>query len=335
MTTRTTGYRPTTIANTTAKMKGTTGSLGAPTPIGKQNASIGSVSKQTEKGWEFKTNPNNAKRTDITRTTTNDKETVTTQSKAYTNKKGVTGPEQEMHKGSGTTKTQKPTISKDIRAMPLYEKEFGTKGADGKTRLMGAGDLSAPKETQLGYGVKAETYVNGPSFEMTGGMSARKNGWGLDVDVNLKVDANLLKAGASIEREFKVKVNGEEVAVKVKLGADAQVGINGEVKLRLHVGKDGVSLQAGAEGFAGARGSLSGSLDVSVNGKKVLGGELKLTAAAGAMAGAEFEAGNGKFKAKAYAAVGVGMGVELTGTYSGGQIAKAAGGLALPGTQGW
>lgn len=332
MTTRTTGYRPTstTLANTGSKFKAGTKPMGAATPIGKQNASVGSVSVQKEKGWEFKANKNNPNRTDITRTTVNDKETVTQKSKQYSK-----GKEQDLHQGSGTEKTEKPGMYKEMRAEPFYNKDFGTKGPDGKTRLYGAGDLTAPKEHDLGNGFKAETYVNGPSFEMTGGMSARKNGWGLDVDVNLKVDANLLKAGASIEREFKVKVNGEDVAVKVKLGADAQVGINGEVKLRLHVGKDGVSLQAGAEGFAGARGSLSGSLELKVNDKKVLGGELKLTAAAGAMAGAEFEAGHGTFKAKAYAAVGVGMGVELTGTYNGMQIAKAAGGLALPGSQGW
>lgn len=318
------------LANTGSRFNAGTKSMGAPTPIGKQNASVGSVSVQKEKGWEFSANKKNPKRTDITRTTTNDSETVTQKSKQYTK-----GKEQDLHQGSGTEKTQKPGMYKELRSEPIYNKEFGTVGADGKTRIAGAGDLSAPTKHDLGNGFSAETYANGPSFEMTGGMSARKNGWGMDVDVNLKVDANLLKAGASIEREFKVKVNGEDVSVKVKLGADAQVGINGELKLRLHVGKDGVSLQAGAEGFAGARGSLSGSLELKVNDKKVLGGELKLTAAAGAMAGAEFEAGHGKFKAKAYAAVGVGMGVELTGTYAGMQMAKAAGGLALPGHQGW
>ncbi len=326
MTTRASGYRPTTLANTASKFNAKTKSMGAATPIGKQNASIGSVSKQTEKSVEFSVNGKNNKRTDITRTSVNDKETSTLQSKASTNKKGETGKEQTLSSGSGTTKTEKPGMHKEIKPEAFYKKEVD---------FVKAGDLTAPTKKDRAYGLKTETFVNGPSFEMAGGMSARRSGMGLDVDVNLKVDANLLKAGASIEREFKVKVNGEDVAVKVKLGADAQVGINGELKLRLHVGKDGVSMQAGAEGFAGARGSLSGALEVKVNDKKVLGGELKLTAAAGAMAGAEFEMGHGKFKAKAYAAVGVGMGVELTGTYAGLQIAKAAGGLALPGHQGW
>jgi len=334
MTTRASGYRPTTLATTASKFNAKTKPMGAATPIGKQNSSLG-VSRQTEKSVEFGINAKNNKRTDITRTSVTDRETTTTQSKAYTNKKGQTGKEQTLNQGSGTTKTERPGMYKELRDEAFYTKEFGTKGADDKARIYRAGDLTAPTKTDLKYGVKAETYVNGPSFEMTGGMSARRKGMGLDVDVNLKVDANLLKAGASIEREFKVKVNGEDVSVKVKLGADAQVGINGEIKLRLHIGKDGISMQAGAEGFAGARGSLSGSLEVKVNDKKVLGGELKLTAAAGAMAGAEFEMGHGKFKAKAYAAVGVGMGVELTGTYAGLQIAKAAGGLTLPGHQGW
>jgi hypothetical protein len=153
------------LANAGSRFNAQTKAMGAPTPIGKQNASVGSVSKQVEQNWEFSKNKNNAKRTDITRTTVNDTETVTKKSKQY-----AKGKEQELHQGSGTEQTQKPGMYKELRSEPVYSKEFGTQGADGKTRLYGAGDLTTPTKHDLDNGVTAETYANGPSFEMTGGM---------------------------------------------------------------------------------------------------------------------------------------------------------------------
>jgi hypothetical protein len=205
----------------------------------------------------------------------------------------------------------------------------------GEKTFAQAGDHRAATTTDLGYGFTAQTALDGPSFEMAGGMSARRNGLGLDVDLGFQIDAHALEAGASIERDFNAVVNGENVRVKLTLGAEARVGINGAVMLRLHAGQDGVSIQAGGWGFAGANGTLSGSLELTVEGKHVIDGDLTLTASAGAMAGAEFQLTGSTFKASAYAAAGAGLGVSLVGTYSGVNIAQAAVGVSLPGQQVW
>jgi hypothetical protein len=86
-------------------------------------------------------------------------------------------------------------------------------------------------------------------------------------------------------------------------------------------------VSAGAEGFAGAKGTLTGEITTTINGNEVAKGSLGVTAAAGAMAGAEFEAGLTHFKAKAYAAVGVGMGIDISGEVNAGNLAKEVPGL--------
>ena len=207
--------------------------------------------------------------------------------------------------------------------------------AEGDKTLVERGAKERHAEGTLPGGVKTDAYFQGPSFKMEGSASAKQAGFGVDVDVSLKIDANLFKAGASAEKEFKFKVGGEDVTVKVKLGAEGQVGINGELKLKLHVGKDGISIQAGAEGFAGAKGSLSGSIEAKINGNEVGSGEIKLTAAAGVAGGAEFEAGLTHFRTKAYLAVGVGLGVEISGKVNAANLAKGGAAVALPFHQGW
>jgi len=263
-----------------------------------------------------------AKNRNVTKTTTkgNEKTATATTDRTHTSRKGndftKTKTKEEEVKNSGVSKEMKTTL------------------VEGKKTLAEAGDTEHHVGTEKG-GVKLDAYYQGPSFKMDGEASLTKKDFGVDIDVKLKVDANLIKGGASAEKEFKFKVNGEDVTVKVKLGADGQVGVNGELKLKFHVGKDGVSVSAGAEGFIGAKGSLAGSLSVDINGKEAASGEIKLTVAAGAMAGAEFEAGLTHFKAKAYAAVGVGVGIEISGNVNAGNIARSTPGLLLPGHQGW
>ncbi len=264
-----------------------------------------------------------AKKRNVTTVTTRgnqDNETTTT-STAHTSRKGnVTTKEKTK-----TEKAENPGVSKEMDVV-LAEKEKS---------LFEGGAKEKRVEGNLPGGVKGEAYFQGPSFKMEGSASAKQAGFGVDVDVSLKIDANLFKAGASAEKEFKFKVGGEDVSVKVNLGAEGQVGINGELKLKLHVGKDGISIQAGADGFAGAKGSLSGSIKASINGNEVGAGEIKLTAAAGVAAGAEFEAGLTHFRTKAYLAVGVGLGVEISGKVNAANLAKGGAAVALPFNQGW
>lgn len=170
----------------------------------------------------------------------------------------------------------------------------------------------AKKKTEVG-GVEIDSFANGPSFNIDGQASAKLGTGGLDIDLNLKIDANLIEAGASANKTIRFKFQGEEFAVNVKLDANGKVGANGELKIKLQVGPNGFQAKLDAEGFAGAKGSLSGSIDVSANGKELASGAASVTFAAGVMAGASLEAGLDHFHAKAYAAVGVGVGFDISG----------------------
>lgn len=293
-----------------------------PPPIGSSNSyrnwGAGSTTSKT-----VETQVKSPKRTDVTITREKNGTTTVQKDKQNTNKAGDTfykeGKEKKVAaEKNGIEKSGTVTLAK------TEEKVFVEKGAK-----------EVRNQHDLAGGIKAETYYQGPSFKVSGDAKLTQKGLGADIDVSLKIDANLFKAGASAEKEFKFKVNGEEVSVKVKLGAEGQVGINGELKLKVHVGKDGISVSAGAEGFGGARGTLSGSLEVGINGSTAASGEIKLTAAAGAMGGAEFSAGKGKFHAKAYAAVGVGVGIEISGEINAQTALKGGAALVLPGSQGW
>ncbi len=185
-------------------------------------------------------------------------------------------------------------------------------------------------------GVDVTGTASGPSFRLGGTAGFKRVGaLGAEIDINLQVKAEAGRAGLSAKKEFKFTVGGEEVSVKVDLSAEVLAGINGNLKLKLYVGKDGVRLNAGGEGFAGARGTLSGSLAVDVNGKNVARGNLKVQAFVGAAAGAQLDWSLKEFRAKAYAAVGAGIGVELHGVWDPQQIVKSSAAVALPGHQGW
>lgn len=293
-----------------------------PPPIRRSDSSIysnarsTSVERTSTRATPGKSSKNAVKENRVTHTTTraNEDKATTTKSKTYDNKK--TGQRDTYeYRGQDTQAVEKKKVTPELKVSA--EKSFVKTEPK---KLEGSKDL--------GGGVTANGFVEGPSFELKGSASVQNQGWsGFDVNVDLKIEANLLKAGGSVEKEFKFKVNGEDVAVKIKLGAEGQVGIDGSVQLKLHVGKDGVSVSAGAEGFAGAKGSLAGEITTSINGNEVAKGKLGITAAAGAMAGVEFEAGLTHFKTKAYAAVGVGVGIEVSGEVKADKLAKEIPGL--------
>ncbi|AKQ63189.1 Circumsporozoite protein [Myxococcus hansupus] len=261
----------------------------------------------------------NRPRTTTTTTRSNNETTTTQTTQTRTSRKGreitkTEKPRTEETKSQGIDR--KGEVNLFEANSPAKSKEWGAK----EKRVQGTGP----------GGIQTDAYFQGPSLKVEGGASAKASLKGIDIDLNLKIDANLVKAGASATKEFKVRVQGEDITIKVKLGADGQVGANGELKLKLNVGKDGVQVKVGAEGFAGAKGSLSGNIEVGVNGRNVANADAKVTFAAGAMAGAEFEAGLTHFKAKAYAAVGVGVGVELAGKVNAGNLLRELPGLVTP-----
>jgi hypothetical protein len=282
------------------------------------NARSSSIEVNRERATTGKSSNNAVKENRVTSTTTrsNEQTSTTTKSKTYDNRR--TGQRDRYdYKSRDTSSVDQKKIKPEGKTT-LVEKKGTYEATAGKVETTGKGP----------GGVDYKAYAQGPTFKVDGTANAEMKGWsGVDLNVNVKVEANLFKAGASAEKEFKFKVNGEDISVKVKLGAEGQVGMDGTLKLKLHVGKDGVSVSAGAEGFAGAKGSLSGEITTSVNGKEVAKGKLGVTAAAGAMAGAEFEAGLTSFKAKAYAAVGVGMGIEVSGNVNAGNLAREIPGL--------
>lgn len=257
----------------------------------------------------------------VTTTTTraNEHTATTTKSKTYDNRR--TGQRDHYeYKSKDTQAVEQKKIAPNGKVV-LAEGDLFDKvqtGPVGRAETSGTGP----------GGIDYNAYAEGPSFSLEGKANIETKGLsGIDINIDLKVEANLFKAGASAEKTFKFNVNGEDIEVKVDLKAEGAVGIDGSLKLKLHVGKDGVSVSAGAEGFAGAKGTLSGGITTTINGNEVAKGSLGVTAAAGAMAGAEFEAGLTHFKAKAYAAVGVGVGIDISGKVNAGNLLKEIPGL--------
>ncbi|MCC6332610.1 MAG: hypothetical protein IT380_01325 [Myxococcales bacterium] len=301
-------------------------------PIGRSNSNIRGFGKGVTTERERTRNANNnPNRTDVVKTTTRDNGSKVTQTtQRTTTRTDAKGREHVDAKKAKTKEPEKKKIEREWKEDAYLQSDtktfFDTKKPTDKALAEGTGKL---------WGADLKGSVEGPRFSMTGDASLTRKDLGFDIDVKAKIDANLISASGSAEKEFKFNVNGEEVVVKLKLGAEGNVGINGELDLKVHVGKDGISISAGADGFIGARGSLAGSIDIEVNGKRAVGGELKLTVAAGAMAGADFELSKDHFKAKTYLAAGVGAGLEITGNYSLKNIATGGAALALPGHQGW
>lgn len=298
-----------------------------PPPIGTRNANIGTRARSTnvevssERAKPGTSSKSAVKENRVTTTTTrgNEDKNTTTKSKTYDNKKTGTR-DQYDYKSKDTKAPEQKKVAPEGKVV-VAEKDLFQKVETkpvGKVETKGTGP----------GGVELNAYAQGPSFTMEGKANVEAKGWsGVDVNIDLKIEANLFKAGASAEKTFKFKVNGEDVEVKIDLKAEGAVGIDGSLKLKLHVGRDGISVSAGAEGFAGAKGTLSGSITTKINGQEVAKGSLGVTAAAGAMAGAEFEAGFTHFKAKAYAAVGVGVGIDISGEVNAGNLAKQVPGL--------
>lgn len=277
--------------------------------VDKQRATPGKSSKSAVKENRVTTKTTRA----------NEDKATTTKSKTYDNKK--TGQrDQYEYKSKDTQAVEQKKVAPEGKVVLAEGDLFNKVQTDpvGKVETKGTGP----------GGIDYNAYAEGPSFSLEGKANIETNGLsGIDINLDLKVEANLFKAGASAEKTFKFKVNGEDIEVKVDLKAEGAVGIDGSLKLNLHVGKDGISVSAGAEGFAGAKGTLSGGITTTINGKEVAKGSLGVTAAAGAMAGAEFEAGLTHFKAKAYAAVGVGVGIDIAGEVNAGNLLKEIPGL--------
>lgn len=196
----------------------------------------------------------------------------------------------------------------------------------------GVSTYEATNTTTLGTGTEVTTNVAGPSINVSGSGNASISTSGIDVSLDLTIDATLAEAGISGTHTFNVMVGDEQIDVTVDLSAEGVIGANGELNLDIHIGTDGqVSVNAGASGFAGAQGSLAGGITVTHEGNEILSGNLELTASAGVSgeAHADFgiENGNLEFDVGAEATVGVGFGVDVSGSVNLGNSANLAMGV--------
>lgn len=196
----------------------------------------------------------------------------------------------------------------------------------------GASTYEATNTTTLANGTEVTTNVAGPSINVSGSGSASISTSGIDVSLDLTIDATLAEAGISGTHTFNVMVGDEQIDVTVDLSAEGVIGANGELNLDIHIGTDGnISVNAGASGFAGAQGSLAGGISVTHEGNEILSGNVELTASAGVSgeAHADFgiENGNLEFDVGAEVTVGVGFGVDVSGSVNLGNAANLAMGV--------
>jgi hypothetical protein len=183
------------------------------------------------------------------------------------------------------------------------------------------------------------TSVKGPGLKVSHSAKGSIGRNGVNVDISLKLDANLVSAGAKATRTFNVKLPGSEtIKVKVDLAALGKVGADGKLNLKLHLSRSGqVSGGINISGFAGAKAGLTGGISVTHEGRKVLSGSLNVSAYAGAAfaAGANFKAGvkGISFSAQAKASVGIGAGVKISGSINTKNTARLAAEVLLPGNR--
>ncbi|WNG15438.1 hypothetical protein [Cystobacter fuscus] len=177
-------------------------------------------------------------------------------------------------------------------------------------------------------GTRVTANTTGSYLKVEGGAKVHRSHDGLVADLKLKIDANAIRAGTEVSRTFTVTHGDDRIDMKVKLGAETKVGADGELRLRLNLTPKNPSFNAGGEGFAGARGTLAGTIKVAVNDNKVLGSDIKINMGVGVGAAASLEGSLTHFKAKAFAAVGAGVGMELDGRAYTSNIVRATWDLA-------
>lgn len=198
-------------------------------------------------------------------------------------------------------------------------KDFSVSFADETIKRSGAKEGNLYKKT-LAESKDGKTSLSaqatGPHAEVKYAAKAGVGKDGLYADVSLKVDAQAAKGHVELNHTIEVQKGNDKIKVQLKGKLEGNIGADGELKLRVNISPKGPpTLEVGASGFAGARARLSGTMGVSVNDNKVAEGRLSgtLGLGAGGEVGAKFNPFNGEFSAKAYGAVGVGVGASLEG----------------------
>jgi hypothetical protein len=179
-------------------------------------------------------------------------------------------------------------------------------------------------------GIETNAYAEGPSFTANAEVDADIGLDGIDVNLQVDIDATAVEAGASATKRVEFEIAGEEYAVELDLEAMGKIGADGHINLDLHVGTDGqLSINASANGFAGAQASLTGSIELSHEGDTLASGSITASASAGvsgdAHANIGLNGGNLEFDVGVEATAGLGLGVEIEGSINPGNILEAVG----------
>ncbi|QDE70412.1 Circumsporozoite protein [Myxococcus xanthus] len=179
-------------------------------------------------------------------------------------------------------------------------------------------------------GIDTRAHVQGPTFSADAQVDADIGLSGIDVSVDIDIEANLIEAGAGASKTVEFEIAGEEYSVELDLEALGKIGAEGSIELDLHVGTDGnVSINAAASGFAGAQASLTGSIELKHEDNTLASGSITASASAGvsgdAHANIGIENGNLEFDVGVEATAGLGLGVEIEGSVNPGNVLKAVG----------
>ena len=254
---------------------------------------------------------------------------------------GLTDTKRASYHTGGSASTSWQGQVGDQNVDTSYGRNWGPQGHFGDSFETGGSTGSVSASGQVG-GVNVSAGASGPAFALDGSAKGTIGTSGIDVHADVKIDASLVKAGASAEKTIPVTLpGGEQIQVKVDLKALGEVGANGDLHLDLHIGTDGqIKCNASASGFVGAQAGLEGAITVCHGNDVIAKGSALLSAYAGAGASASFHASLGihgvDFGAEAAAVAGAGFGVDLEGQFDPGAAGKlvlaVAGDLAKEGS---
>jgi hypothetical protein len=179
-------------------------------------------------------------------------------------------------------------------------------------------------------GVETRAHVQGPSLTANASVDADIGLSGIDVNLQVDIDATAVEAGAGASKTVEFEIAGEQYSVELDLEALGRIGADGHLNLDLHVGTDGqLSINASASGFAGAQASLTGSIALKHEGEELASASITASASAGVSADAHANIGinNGalEFDVGVEATAGLGLGVDIQGSINPGNILEAVG----------
>lgn len=179
-------------------------------------------------------------------------------------------------------------------------------------------------------GVEYGAYAQGPSFSADASVSADIGLSGIDVNLDVSIDATAVEAGANATKTVEFEIAGEQYSVELDLEAMGRIGADGNLSLDLHIGTDGqLSINASAEGFAGAQASLGGSITLKHEGDTLAEASITASASAGVSGSAHADIGLNdgalEFEVGVEATAGLGLGVDISGSINPGNILEAVG----------